>query len=74
MHRVTPLFDEYFRPEKRGNNLDDDMVFAGAFLHQVVLIVKERAGVVLDVGAEDCTRILKDFDATARTIRQMLAD
>lgn len=73
MSRVKPIFDEYFLPEKRGNNLDDDMVFATGFLHQVVLIVTER-GVGLNIGDQDCIRIMEAFDTTARTIRQMLAD
>lgn len=74
MRRVTPYFDEYFRPENRGNNLDDDMVFGTAFLAQVFQIVKESSGAVLPINAQDCTRILQVFNMTARTIRQMLAD
>jgi len=74
MSRVTPIFDEYFRPENRANNLNDDTVFAGAFLHQVVRIVKERSGAVLSVDDLDCTSIAKAFDMTDRTIHQMLAE
>lgn len=74
MHRVTPYFDEYFRPENRGDNLDDDMVFGTAFLAQVFQIVKESSGAILPISAQDCTRMLQVFNMTARTIRQMLAD
>lgn len=74
MRRVTPYFDEYFRPENRGNDLDDDMVFGTAFLAQVFQIVKESSGAVLPINAQDCTRILQVFNMTARTIRQMLVD
>lgn len=44
MHRVTPLFDEYFLPKNRDQNIDDETVFAGAFLGQVSRIVKEKVG------------------------------
>lgn len=74
MHRATALFDEYFRPENRGNNTDDKAVFAGAFVGQVMRIVKERSGAVLPITDQDLTRMLQVFDMTGRTVRQMLAD
>lgn len=74
MHRVTPYFDEHFRPGNRDDNLDDDMVFGTAFLAQVFQIVKESSGAVLSISAQDCTQMLQVFNMTARTIRQMLAD
>lgn len=74
MNRVTPIFDEYFRPENRGDNLDDDIVFGTAFVHQVWEIVKERSDTVLNIDDLDCTSIAAAFDMTGRTIRQMLAD
>jgi hypothetical protein len=74
MHQVTPIFDEYFLPENRGDNLDDDIVFGIAFLHQVWGIVKERSDTVLNIDDLDGTSIAKAFDMTGRTIRQMIAD
>jgi len=75
MQRVTPFFDEHFGPENRANNLDDDTVFARAFLAQVVQILRQSgSGAVPNIGAQECTRILEALDTTDGTIRQMLAD
>lgn len=74
MHGVTSKFDEHFRQEKQRGNCDDDMVFGTAFIVNVWQIVKQELGVDLPISAEDSALMLKDFDSTARRIRQMLAD
>jgi len=74
MLRVTPIFDEYFRPENRRGEINDDVVFATAFLHQVLRIVKERSGVLLPISDLDSTSIMTAFDMTDKTIRQTVAD
>jgi len=74
MSKVTPIFDEYFRRENRGQDMDDEQVFAGAFVGQVLRIVKERSSALVPLTDQDLGRILEDFETTSRTIRQMLAD
>lgn len=74
MGRVTPIFDKYFRPENRGQDVDDVQLFAGAFVGQVLGIVKERSGALVSLTDEDLGRILEDFETTSGTIRQMLAE
>lgn len=74
MNRVTPIFDKYFRPEIRGQNINDEEIFAGAFVGAVLGIVKERSGALVPLTDQDLDRILEDFEMTGRTIRQMLAD
>ena len=75
MQKVTPFFDEYFRTEKRDNDSDDNIDFAAAFLAQIVRVLRQSgSSAVLNVGPQDSTRIMEAFDATARTIQQMLAN
>lgn len=71
MSRVTPIFDKYF-PENRGKNIDDDQIFAGAFVGMVLGIVKEGSGVLVPLTDQDLERILEDFEWTGRKIRQIL--
>lgn len=74
MNRVTPIFDKYFRPEIRGRHINDEQIFAGAFVGAVLGIVKERSGVLVPLTDQDLGRILEGFEMTGSTIHQMLAD
>jgi hypothetical protein len=74
MHRVTPIFDEIFLHDDLDHNIDHETVFAGAFVGQVLRIVKERSGVALNIGDQESIRIMEAFDTTARSIRQLLAN
>jgi len=76
MHRVTPIFDEYFRLYARDQDedIEHDTVFTGAFLRQIGEIVNERAGAALPVMEQDLTRMLEVFFTTGWTVRKMLAD
>lgn len=74
MSQVIPIFEEYFRPENRVQNTDDEQTFVGAFVGVVLRIVKDRSGALVPLTDQDLGRILEDFESTGRTIRQMLAD
>lgn len=74
MHQVTPIFDKYFLPENRSKNMDDEQLFAGAFVGHVLQIVKERSGVLIPLTDQSLSSILEDFEATSRTIRKVLSD
>jgi len=74
MKRVTSIFDAYFQPESRAGGFDDDMIFTTAFMHQVVRIVKEAAGVSIHLGEDQCTRLLHSFSDTGNAVHLLLLD